>query len=251
MNRYMARVFISLMPFLLGSFWALAQIDPALDDDNFYTREWVGGINLNTNGGLIGGVMFKHSRHIRNKMYHVFQVEVVNVKHPKEQQLISRYNGSTFVGFKHNYLWVIRPQYGREVILFKKAREKGIQVSFVGAGGLALGLVAPYLVEYDDPNGTQKIVQFDLAKNHDPINVVGTANFFQALGEADLEVGLNLKASVNFEFGIIKSSVSGFEAGFNVDLFRNRIEILDPQTEAENRKVYTSIFLTLFFGSRK
>ncbi len=53
-------------------------------DEDAYDSEFVWGVNLNTNGGLIGGVIFRYSQALDEKMYQHFALEIVNVKHPKE-----------------------------------------------------------------------------------------------------------------------------------------------------------------------
>src|SRR5690554_8218604 len=104
--------------FLMGlSQLTLAQREDAGDYE--YDREVLFGVNKNTNGGLIGGVNLKLGYRIDDKNFQFFQLELVNVKNPREV----RYNtvlGNSYIFGKTNYLYSVRPQYGREVILFKK-----------------------------------------------------------------------------------------------------------------------------------
>jgi hypothetical protein len=60
---------------------------PAEEDEFFYERELTYGINLNTNGGLIGGVAGKYAIRIDNRWFHYIGLEIVNVKNPKEERL--------------------------------------------------------------------------------------------------------------------------------------------------------------------
>jgi len=48
--------------------------------------------------------------------------------------------------------------------------------------------------------------------------------------------------------GTAKNQVTGFEAGFLLDAYANTV-VLMPH--AENRSFYPTVFLTLFYGSRK
>jgi hypothetical protein len=247
------QLFIGL--FLCFHQGVMAQFGNESSEDDSYNSEFVLGINFNTNGGLIGGGMFKYSKKLENKERQLqsFALEIVNIKHPKEQLSVSPFTGTSFVYGKRNYLFIVRPQYGREFILFKKAREQGIQVNFIGAGGICLGLAAPYMIRYDDPrdpnDNAVDYFQFDPKKHKDPNFIRDTGGPFKGLSEAAIHPGLNLKASFSFEFGVIKSNVSGFEAGLNLDLFTKKITMFEI-VEPEGRSYYSSIFLTFFFGGR-
>lgn len=218
----------------------------ASDLDERYTRETVFGVNLNTNAGLIGGAMFKHGRLMSGRNYHHFHLEIVNVKHPKEQTRQNLVTGQRFIQGKVNHFVVIRPMYGVERILFKKARQQGVQVNAVLAAGPALGIVAPYLINYQG-----RIVRYDPSiHRYDGIN--GSATIFQALPQASLEVGASTKLSLNFEMGAFKSSVAGFETGIMADFYRQPIVIVnDAQNLVENRSIFTSFFINFYFGSKK
>ena len=73
----------------------------------------------NTNGGLIGGGVLKFSNKIAEKLYSTIGVELVNVKHSKENKYSAALGyGRTFIWAKQNYFFSFRGQYGREMILF-------------------------------------------------------------------------------------------------------------------------------------
>jgi len=78
--------------------------------------------------------------------------------------------------------------------------------------------------------------------------ILGTGNLFEGIGDSKLQLGVNLKAALNFELGFLKSQVTGFEVGVLVDSYFNKI-ILMPT--AENKSVFPTVFFTLFYGTRK
>jgi hypothetical protein len=49
--------------------------------------------------------------------------------------------------------------------------------------------------------------------------------------------------------GTIKSQVTGFEAGFLIDAYTKEILMVPEATK--NYAVYPTLFITLFYGSRK
>ncbi|MEO1254425.1 MAG: hypothetical protein AAFY41_06005 [Bacteroidota bacterium] len=71
---------------------------------------------------------------------------------------------------------------------------------------------------------------------------------FQGLGESEFAPGAHLKGSVFFEFGTYRSNVAGVEAGVMAEAFTKEIELVPTQP---NKSLFTSVFFTLFWGTRK
>jgi hypothetical protein len=239
------KTFFYLLIFSLSLFSFSANAQDTEDYD--YTSEFIWGINKNTNSGLIGGLILKFSKAITPTKFQTFGIEIVNVKHPQEQKFHS-YSGNYFIWGKSNYLYSLRGQYGREYILFKKAPQQGIQINAHFSGGPTIGIVAPYLLEIAVDKSTV-YEQYDPENSrHNITNIMGTGNIIQGLGKSNLNIGANVKSSLVFEFGTFKNNVTGFEAGFLVEGFPKEI-VLVPL--AENKNIYTSAFITLFYGNRR
>jgi hypothetical protein len=212
-----------------------------------YDREVLFGINKNTNGGLIGGVSVKIGSAIDDDLFQFFQLELANVKNPKEV----RYNtvlGNSYIFGKANYLYAIRPQYGRELRLFKKAPHQGVQVSVLGALGPSLGLIAPYYIEYSLSRTETIRQQYNPEVHQSRFNVLGPGRLFEGIGESEIAFGGHAKAALCFEFGFFKSSVTGVELGYLLEGFNKEI-VLMPTTE--NRQIFQSVYFTLFYGFRR
>jgi hypothetical protein len=217
-------------------------------DTYTYSREFIWGISKNTNSGLIAGGAIKFSRTIGDDQFRTFGLEIVNVKHPKELRRVSRTSGNTFILGKTNYLFSIRPQYGREWVIFKKAPQQGVQVNAILAGGPTLGIVMPYYVQYAESTQRTVIIPYSNDPRIEPSRIIGSGPFLRGFGESDLAIGANIKVSLAFEFGTFKNDVTGFEAGFQLEAFPNEIEIVPV---ANNRNLFPSAFIMLFYGSRK
>ncbi len=223
--------------------WAQQQ-----DEVYEYNQEYIWGISKNTNSGLIGGVAGKYSRKISEGKFQSFGLEIVNVKNPKELRRVSRASGNTFILGKTNYLFSVRPQYGREWVVFKKAPQQGVQVNFILAGGPTLGVVMPYYVQFGENNQVNIVPAREVGVNTS--SIVGSGPFLRGFreGEVNLKAGANLKASLAFEFGTFKNDVTGFEVGFQLEAFSEAIEIVRV---AEPQQLFPSAFIMLFYGSRK
>jgi hypothetical protein len=216
-----------------------------------YNSEFMWGVNKNSSGGLIGGFVFKKSRRLSDHLLETFGLEIMNVKHSQEVRQPSRASGNYFIFGKTNYLYSFRLQYGRDVVLFDKAPQQGVEIKAVGAIGPSIGILAPYYIERMVDNSFFVTVHEQYNPNnpeHNFDNILGTGNLFEGLGESSLQLGINLKLGLAFEMGTVKSSIAGFEVGFLLDSYFNEI-ILMPA--ADNKSVFPTVYFTLFYGSRK
>ena len=217
-------------------------------DSYEYQSEFIWGVNKNTSGGLIGGLVFKKARKLNDRMLETFGLELMNVKHPQEVRRNSSQTGNFFIYGKSNYLYAVRLQYGRDLILFKKAPQQGAEIKGVFAIGPTIGVVAPYYVEYYPDQNGRVTIRSPWNPSISIGDIGGTGRVFEGVGESKIVPGANLKAALNFELGTIKSQVTGFEAGFLVDVYTKKIEMM-PTTK--NYSVFPTLFLTLFYGNRK
>ena len=246
---------------LLAGHAASAQNTDA-DDDNYPTITTY-GLTTNTNSGLIGGLAFRQSRLLSGTLfgmpqYRYLSVELVNVKHPKELRSSSNNVGSGYLDGKENYLFVLRPQYGREVKLFGRNSDEGIAVSAILAAGPSLGIIKPYYLEVSYGNQTRTVPasQVNGFATATGETVTGAGGFFQGIGQSKLTVGLNVKAALSFELSAFRNNTTGIEIGFLTEIFPSKIIIIpnpDPAGKREdgNRSFFTSGYITLFFGSKK
>lgn len=213
-------------------------------NDYDYTSESIWGINKNSASGLIGGFIFRFSRSVKPNHYRTIGFELINVKHPAESRVVSR-TGNYFIVGKTNHLFAIRGQYGRDIVLFKKASQQGVQITASGSVGPSIGLEAPYYIElnqfvkepYDPSNPSHRVD-----------NITGSGFIFQGLFQSNVVIGLNIRAGLSFEFGTFKSNVSGFEIGTLIDMYARKINMMP---EADNYAIWPTVYITLFYGSRK
>jgi hypothetical protein len=217
-----------------------------------YESEFIWGINKNTSGGLIGGLAFRKSRKIGEKLYQSIGLELMNVKHPQEYQIRSN-AGTTFIYGKVNYLYAFRFQYGRELILFRKAPQQGVEIKAIAAVGPSIGLLSPYYIEYSpdgnpNPNNTKRAQYDPNNPNHGINQIIGSGYLLQGLDESKVRVGANLKMGLSFELGTIKSNVTGFELGTLIDAYTKKIDLVSG---VENKSIFPTAYITIFYGTRR
>jgi hypothetical protein len=243
-----SQVIKPFVAFLLIACWG--QLSAQTQDSYTYNSEFTWGINKNSYGGLIGGFVFKKARRIDKKLFETFGLEIINVKNPHEVRIQAPSSGNYFIYGKSNYLYALRMQYGRDVILFTKGPQQGVEVKAVLAAGPTIGVVVPYYVQVDPSGGGQGYYTINqpYTTNLTYGQIQGTGTLFEGIGESKIQIGGNIKMALNFELGPSKSQVTGFEAGFLLDAYTSKV-ILMPNVE--NYAVYPTVFLTLFYGSRK
>ncbi len=253
---------LALTGLLVSTQCSHAQRTTDTEEDNYRTVTTF-GLTTNTNSGVIGGLAFRQSRQLSGTLFGMPQsrylnIELVNVKHPKELQSSVNSIGSRFIEGKENYLFVLRPQYGREVKLFQRSADEGVAVSGILAAGPSLGIIKPYYLEVSYGNSTRTVPasQVNGFATATGETVTGAGNFFQGLDKSKLTVGLNVKAALSFELSAFRTNTTGVEIGFLTEFFPNKIIIIPSANPAGNREegnrsFFTSGYITLFFGSKK
>ena len=245
------------------------------EDD--FTKEYTFGININTNGGFPSGINFKYGKITDNaRINTTYGVELVGVRHPQEYKFsVSGLNNNaqSFVRGKANYLYSLRMQYGKDIILFRKALQEGVQVNAVFAGGLSLGLLKPYMIRYDvssvgggigsrtedlpfysfnleDAAEFQRLYGAPFAEER----VLGRGGFFKGFDQLQVVPGLNAKIGLAFEASAFKTSLTGVEVGFSLEVFSQKAQILNigfAGAEVKNYSTFAAMYLTAFFGARR
>lgn len=234
-------------------------------DEPSYRKEFVYGINFNTRGGLIGGASVRSTKTLSQNWSRYWGIEAVEVKHPKEQRVTNINTGGTYVQGKSNYLFVIRPTFGVQRVIFRKAPESGVQVNALVGAGPSIGLLMPYYISYDEtvrdangrvaPGEQVRIInaQYDPG-TQDGSRIVDRAPLFAGVSETKPNFGAHLRGALSFEYGRYRDAVAGVEAGFLLEAYTQKLVILrvvsDSSTKALNEQFYPSVYLTIYLGHR-
>ncbi len=218
--------------------------------DDEYSSEMTYGINFNTNAGLIGGFSIKYSRLYRSRLFYTIGLEATNVKHDKELRVVNRSTEGRFILGKENYLFPVRPQFGFEYILFRKAPDQGIQINSVFAAGPSIGIEKPYFILYNYPGEVERLEPYDPAVHTDLNSILGSGGYTSGFDKASFIPGGHVKAGLSFEYGKINEEVVGMEVGFVYEAYSRDIEILSNELDF-NRKQFTSAYITLYVGRKR
>ncbi|HMQ00573.1 MAG TPA: hypothetical protein PKC24_12390 [Cyclobacteriaceae bacterium] len=215
-----------------------------------YTHEFTWGVNKNSSSGLIGGFVFKKSKRLNERVFETYGLEIMNVKHSQERRYNARFTGNFFIYGKSNYLYTMRMQYGRELLLFSKAAQQGVEVKAISAIGPSLGFETPYYIERALDSSFRTVREPYDPNNplHNFFNILGPGRLFEGVPESKIVPGVNFKMAISFELSPVKSQVAGFEVGFLADAYSRQV-ILMPT--AENSAVFPTVFISLYYGNRR
>ena len=221
-----------------------------VDEENFKSVLSF-GLTTNTNSGLLGGIMVRKEFMINNnafhRQFHYVNLEIVNVNNYRESTTNGLGSGSGYVYGKQNYLFAIRPQYGREINIFRKSSEGGVNINAILAGGPTIGILKPYYVQVAYGRGNYVDEVFNPAK-HTLNNIIGSGGFFEGFGDSQIMPGVNLKVALNFELDAFRQSNISLEIGFLAEAYSKQVNIM---ALTNNRSVFTSGYVTIFFGGKK
>ncbi|WP_229253680.1 hypothetical protein [Dyadobacter sp. NIV53] len=249
-------LFASILVVMSTDMYAQRRAKVLEESEDTYKTFTSGGITTNTNSGILGGAVFRRSSALSSKLfgknqYQYLALELVNVKHPKEISQQDFVTGARFVYGKRNYLFVLRPEYGREITLFNRHEDEGISISGIVAAGPSLGLEKPYMVQFQGSDGrvVTRALKIDPSSGSDPYDgAIGAGSFFQGFGQTKIVPGIHLKTAVSFELSAFRDNVTGVEVGFIAEAFTRQVQIM---AYSENRSFYSSGYITLYFGSKK
>jgi hypothetical protein len=235
---------------LLFSLFLLFQVAIAQKTEEVsYNSEFIYGIMLTTNGGLPSGIMLKYANRVNSfGQYQSFGAEIAHIKHPRELRFLDRATGNSFIFNKLNYLFAVRPQYGREFVLFQKAEEEGIHLNAIFAVGPSIGVVKPYYILWEFPANNVQSVPYDPNRHNNALNIRGAGRFTDGIDKISFNVGGHIKTALNFEFGMANSNVIGLECGVTFETY-SQTTLLMASSQNTNR--FSMGFVTLYYGNKR
>lgn len=213
------------------------------------------GISTTTNSGIFGGITIRKSWIKNPTVQSMISLDLSNTKDYREFDSPFSYNGRGFTEGKLNQLIVIRPEYARQWTLFKKPTEGGAALKGLIATGPSIGMQMPYFVDIsyvNKSNGKSSIISIPLSQTLDNTYqrsvIIGESSFLKGVYQSTYVPGWHLKSALNIDLNTYKQNYLSLEMGFIIDYFSKPIEILN---QTPHRSVYTTGYLTFFFGKSK
>lgn len=215
-----------------------------------YHKHTVFGLKL-TNDGYGGFIEIARAQSIKKAL--LFQLDIAERKHPKEEKLSNIYTSSQLIFGKINYFYPIKLGVQQQILLGNKGNKNGVSVTANAGGGVSLGVLRAYEIEVLDANNQRKSIIYESADSLQYLNVLNdpSANgptLFKGWSHVKLTPGAYAKASLRFDYGKYNEMVNALEVGVTGEFYSKKI----PQMIYQKQKqFFFSAYVAIMFGRRK
>ncbi len=185
------------------------------------------------------------ARHVTGTRKRLFEIELLNIKHPKEVKVSNNAdNSKRFIYGKLNTVFALRAGLGYQTTLFKRADKKSVEIRtayFIG-GNLSFAKPNYILVYRQNAAGTkyQESVKYDPAI-YSIDSISGKGPFIDGIGQTKVYPGVYAKVNLSFEYAPYSNLVRAIEVGTIFDYYPKALPIM-ARNPAEN------FILTLYIG---
>ncbi len=216
-----------------------------------YKKHFAAGLKLSTDGY---GVFFEkaYSKSVKSAM--LYQLEITERKHQKEEKQSSPFSPSSpFIYGKINFFYPIKLGVQKQILLGNKSNKNGVSITANIGGGLTLGLLRAYEYEVDNmAAGGRKYIRYDSPDSSTFANPTGLnptgPNFSKGWNHLKVTPGLYVKQGVRFDYGRYNDMLTALEVGVAAEFYSKKI----PQMVYNKEKqLFFSAYITLMFGKRK
>lgn len=212
-----------------------------------HQKSTVFGAKLTTDGY---GAFVEVGRASSIKKALLFQLEISERKHPKEEKLGSVYSQSIpFVYGKINSFYPVKLGVQQQILLGNKSNKNGVSVTGNVGGGLSLGLLRPYYIQVNTGNEL-KYIKYNSPDSLDFMggNIFGGPSLSKGWNEMTITPGAYGKAALRFDYGIFNEVVSAIEVGVHGEFYSKKIPQMVYNKE---KKFFYGAYFSLIFGKRK
>ncbi|RYF84711.1 MAG: hypothetical protein EOO03_14400 [Chitinophagaceae bacterium] len=187
------------------------------------------------------------AKSVRNSL--LFQLEIAERKHVKEEKQQINFSTAPIIYGKINYFYPVKLGVQYQHLLGNKGNKNGVSITANVGGGVSMGLLRPYKVDVLIGN-ERKFVGYESPDSSYYLNgpIVGGPGF--GTGWSDLKVtpGIYIKPALRFDYGKFNEMVSAIEVGLTGEFYTKDI----PQMiYIDQKKLFLSAYVAILFGRRK
>lgn len=212
-----------------------------------YKRHTVFGVKLTTDG--YGG-FFEIGRAQSVKHGLLFQLDISERKHPKENKQSVYSNTSPEIFGKINFFYPVKLGVQKQFLLGNKGNKNGVSITGNVGGGFIAGLIRPYMIEIQDSGSSLIYIKYnsDPVRFTDPGYHIGGPSLGTGWKYLEVTPGVYLKPAVRFDYGKYNEMVSAIEAGVTAEYYTKKI----PQiVDVKQKQFFFSAYVSIIFGRRR
>ncbi|MEO8582675.1 MAG: hypothetical protein ABI415_02700 [Flavitalea sp.] len=213
-----------------------------------FNKQNVFTAKLATDGYSIG---YEFGRYKSNRKSILFNFDISEKKHPKEKKEGFFDPGQLKVNYlafgKLNTFYQARFGAAIQQVIGGKGNKNGVQVSAIYGGGLAIGLVKPYIIDSQTPNGDVIPSRYPeiIDSGYLEIKAKGFSGGWNGL---KVRPGAYLKTAMRFDYGRLNETVTAIEVGLSAEMYANKI----PQMLYNKEKqLFFNAYVAILLGRRK
>jgi hypothetical protein len=215
-----------------------------------YNKQSVFSLKLATDGYGLG---YEFGKFKANRKSILFNFEISEKKHPKEKREGFFDPGQLRVNYlafgKLNTFYQARFGAAMQQVIGGKGNKNGVSVSAIYGGGLALGLVKPYIIDAIVNTQTQEIRPSrypEIIENE--YLEVKAKGISGGWSELKVRPGGYLKTAMRFDYGRLNETVTAIEVGLSGEYYANKI----PQMlYSKEKQFFFNAYLAILLGRRK
>ncbi|MEP6713242.1 MAG: hypothetical protein ABJA37_12530 [Ferruginibacter sp.] len=213
-----------------------------------YKKHFAGGAKLYSDG-YGGFIEIGRAQSVKKAL--LFQLEISERKHVKEEKLVNPFSGTQFIYGKINFFYPVKLGVQEQFLLGNKGNRNGVSITGNIGGGVIAGLVRPYLVRVDKGGGENAYVGYESADSAFFLNqndIISGPNFGTGFNKLKVTPGLYVKPAVRFDYGKYNEMISAIEVGLNAEFYSKKI----PQViYNKQHRFFFSAYVSIIFGRRK
>ncbi|MEO6133920.1 MAG: hypothetical protein ABIP35_02130 [Ginsengibacter sp.] len=212
-----------------------------------FRKSFVFGAKLTTDGY---GVFFEVGRASSVKKSLLFQLDISERKHIKEEKLGSAYsNSAPLIYGKINFFYPVKLGVQQQILLGNKSNKNGVSVTGNYGGGISLGLLRPYYVQVEN-GGNVDYIKYDSPDSLEFLGgqIYGGPSLSKGWSDITVVPGVYTKLGLRFDYGMYNEVVSAIEVGLTAEYYTKKI----PQmVYNEQKQFFYGAYFAILFGKRK
>lgn len=195
------------------------------------------------------GVFFELGRAKSIKKGLLFQLELSERKHSKEEKQSNLFNFSTpFIFGKQNFFYPFKLGIQQQILFGNKSNKNGVSITYNYGGGISAGLLRPYYVQLSSSGKYVKFESADSTQFLDPSVISGGPGFSKGWSDLKVTPGLYVKTAMRFDYGSYNEIVSALEVGITGEYYTKTIPII---IRSEPKRFFLSGYVAIMFGKRR
>lgn len=194
------------------------------------------------------GIFFEIGRAKSVKNSTLFQFELSERKHPKEEKQSSYNFSNPFVFGKENFFYPVKLGVQLQSLYGNKSNKNGVSVTYNYGGGLSLGLLRPYYVQSHSTGEYIKYDSPDSLSFLDANDINAGPGFSKGWSDLKVTPGIYAKTALRFDYGSFNETISAIEVGITGEYYTKSIPLM---VHIAPKKFFFSAYVAVMFGKRK